>query len=110
MSLPESYKYFCLNYFMSKGSYFLAELLKEIQAAEGIICHAKSAQVAEKGSSSSTKKNKKKKKAPKSSGVLKQKSKKDEQSLITSASHVVSVVIRRKIVPSLKLELKTTNL
>ena len=63
---------------MSKGSYSLAALLKELQAAEGILGHAKSAQVAEKGSSSSAKKNKKKKKAPKPGGVSKQKSKKGE--------------------------------
>ena len=43
MSLPESYKNFCLNYSMSKGSYSLAELLKELQVAEGILGHAKSA-------------------------------------------------------------------
>ena len=55
----------------------MAELLKELQAAEGILGHAKSAQVAEKGSSSSSvKKNKKKKKAPKLGGVSKQKPKK----------------------------------
>ena len=33
MSLVESFKNFCLNYSMSKGSYSLAELLKELQAA-----------------------------------------------------------------------------
>ena len=71
MSLPESLKFFCLNYSMSKGSYFLAELLKELQAAEGILGHAKSVQVAEKCSSSSAKKNKKKKKAPKLGAGLK---------------------------------------
>ena len=37
MSLSESYKNFCLNYSMSKESYSLAELLKELQAAEGIL-------------------------------------------------------------------------
>ena len=37
MSLPESFKNFCLNYSMSKGSYSLAELLKKLQAAEGIL-------------------------------------------------------------------------
>ena len=78
MSLPESYNNFCLNYSMSKGSYSFAKLLKELQAVEGILGHAKSAQVVEKGSSSSAKKNKKKKKAPKPSGVSKQKSKKGE--------------------------------
>ena len=61
---------------MSKGSYSLEELLKALQAAEKILGHAKSAQVAEKGSSSSTKKSKKKKKAPKPGGVSKQKPKK----------------------------------
>ena len=78
MSLPESYKNFRLNYSMSKGSYSLAELLKELQAVEGILGHAKSAQVVEKGSSSSAKKNKKKKKAPKPGAVSTQKSKKGE--------------------------------
>ena len=42
MSLPKSFKNFRLNYSMSKGSYSLAELLKELQAAEGILGHAKS--------------------------------------------------------------------
>ena len=65
MSLPESFKNFRLNYSMSKESYSLAKLLKELQALEGILGHAKSVQVTEKGSSSSTKKNKKKKKVPK---------------------------------------------
>ena len=79
MSLPESYKNFRLNYSMSKGSYSLVELLKKLQAVEGILGYAKSAHVAEKGSSSSSaKKNKKKKKAPKPGGVSKQKSKKGE--------------------------------
>ena len=74
MSLPESFKNFRLNYSMSKGSYSLAKLLKELQAAKGILGHAKSAQVAEKGSSS-TEKNKKKKKAPKPGAGSNQKSK-----------------------------------
>ena len=77
MSLPESYKNFHLNYSMSKGSYSLAELLKELQAAERILGHAKSAQVIEKGSSSSSaKKNNNKKKAPKLVVVSKKKKKK----------------------------------
>ena len=70
MSLSESYKNFCLNYSRSKGSYSLAELLKELQAAEGILGHAKSVQVVEKGSSSA-KKSKKKKKTPKTRCHLK---------------------------------------
>ena len=37
MSLPESFNNFCLTYNMSKSHYSLAELLKELQAAEGII-------------------------------------------------------------------------
>ena len=78
MSLPESYKNFRLNYSISKGRYSLAELLKELQAAEGILGHAKSAQIAEKGFSSSAKKSRKKKKAPKPVGVSKQKQKKGE--------------------------------
>ena len=75
MSLPESYKNFRLNYSMSKESYSLAELLKELQAVEGIFGYAKSVQVVERGSSSSAKKNKKKKTAPKPSAGSKQKSK-----------------------------------
>ena len=67
MSLPESFKNFCLNYTMSERTYSLAKLLKELKAAEGIIGHSKkTVQVMEKGSTSaSTKKSKKKKKAPK---------------------------------------------
>ena len=111
MSLPESYKNFRLNYCMSKGNYSLAELLKELQTAEGILGHAKSAQVMEKGSSSSSvKKNKKKKKAPKSAVVSKQKKIKVEQSPKTCASPAVRRVIGRRIAPSTKLELRTTNL
>ena len=63
MSLPKSFKNFCLNYSMSKGYYSLAELLKELQVVEGIVGHKGNMQVAEKGSSSSTKKSKKKRKA-----------------------------------------------
>ena len=37
MSLLESFKNFCLNYSMSKGTYSLMELLKELQAVEKII-------------------------------------------------------------------------
>ena len=52
---------------MSKRTYSLAELLKELQAAERIVGHPKKiVQVMEKGSTSaSAKKEKKKKKAPK---------------------------------------------
>ena len=61
---------------MSKGSYSLAELLKELQAAEGILGHAKSVLITKKGSSSSyAKKNKKNKKAPKPGAGSKHKSK-----------------------------------
>ena len=73
MSLPKSFKNFCLNYCMSKGSYSLAKLLKELQVVKGILGHAKSVQVIERGSSSSAKKSKKKKKAPKPSAGSKQK-------------------------------------
>ena len=69
-SLPESFKNFHLNYSMSKESYSLAELLKELQAAEGIIGRQGNLQVAEK-CSSSFKKSKRKKKAPKPSAVTK---------------------------------------
>ena len=91
---------------MSKGSYSLAELLKELQAAEGILGHAKSVKVAEKGSSSSVKKNKRKKKAPKPGASPKQ----VDSSLKISASHAVNKVIGRRIVLCSKLVLKTTNL
>ena len=37
MSLPESFKNYCLNYTVGKRSYSLAELLKKLQAAEGIV-------------------------------------------------------------------------
>ena len=48
MSLPESFKNFWLNYSMSKRSYTLAELLKELQATEGIIGQKENIQVMEK--------------------------------------------------------------
>ena len=81
-SLPEFFKNFHLNYSISKGSYSLAEFLKELQAAKGILGHAKSVQVAEKcASSSSAKKNKKKKKAPKPGAGSKQKSKTGDDKL-----------------------------
>ena len=67
MSLPESFNKFHLNYTMSKRSYSLAKLLKELQAAERIIGHPKKTmQVMKKGSTSSSgKKGKKKKKVQK---------------------------------------------
>jgi len=65
MSLPESFNSFRLTYNMSKSHYSLAELLKELQAAEGIIGHKRSLHVMEKGSSSSSKKGKRKKNVPK---------------------------------------------
>ena len=34
MSLPESFKTFCLNYIMSKRSYALAKLLNELKVAD----------------------------------------------------------------------------
>ena len=61
MSLPESFSNFRLTYNMSKSNYYLAELLKELQAAEGIIGHKRSLHVMEKDSSSSAKKRGKKK-------------------------------------------------
>ena len=89
MSLPESYKNFCLNYSMSRESYSLAELLKEIQAAEGILGHAKSAQVAEKGSSSSIKKSKNKKEVLSQLVSLSRSKRKMRQSPKISASPAV---------------------
>ena len=65
MSLPESFKNLRLNYTMIKRSYTLAELLKELQATEGIMGHKKSVQVMEKYSSSASAKKGKKKKVPK---------------------------------------------
>ena len=50
MSLPESFKTFCLNYIMGKRSYTLAELLNELKVAEGINGQRKTMQVVEKGS------------------------------------------------------------
>ena len=41
MLLLESFKNFRLNYTMSKITYSLAKLLKELQAAEGIVGHPK---------------------------------------------------------------------
>ena len=61
MSLPKSFSNFCLTYNLCKSNYSLAELLKELQAAEGIIGHKRNLQVMEKASSSSAKKNGKKK-------------------------------------------------
>ena len=66
MSIPESFKTFCLNYIMSKRSYTLAELLNELKVADRINGQKRIVQVMEKGStSSSTKKENKKKNAPK---------------------------------------------
>ena len=67
MSLPKSFKNFRLNYSINKKSYSLVKLLKELQAAEGILGHAKNVQAVEKGSFSSAKNDKKKRKTPKPS-------------------------------------------
>ena len=76
MSLPESFKTFRLNYYMSKRTCSLAKLLKELQAAEGIFGQKRQVQVMEKDSSSaSAKKGKKKKKAPKQAAPPKKKPK-----------------------------------
>ena len=110
MSLLESFKNFCLNYSMSKGSYSLTELLKELQAVEGILGHAKSVQVVEKDSSSSSaKKNKKKKMLLSQVQARSRNLKQVKASPKASASHVVSEVIGRIALNS-KLMLKTTNL
>ena len=63
MSLPKSFEQFRLNYNMNKRQYSLAELLTELQAAEGLFRQSVQVNVAEKGSSSKPKGNKKKKKA-----------------------------------------------
>ena len=74
ISLPESFKNFRLNYTMSKRSYSLAKLLKELQATEGIVGHPKkTVQVMENGSS--VKNGKKKKKVPKQAAQSKKKPK-----------------------------------
>ena len=62
MSIPASFKNFCLNYTMSKKTYSLTELLKELQVTEWIVDQKKSVHVMEKGSSSSSAKKKKRRK------------------------------------------------
>ena len=64
-SLPDSFKQFCLNYNMNKFSYSMAELLKELQAAEGLIKKPTVALVIEKCSTSKPKGKKKQKKVQK---------------------------------------------
>jgi hypothetical protein len=61
MSLPKSFEQFRLNYTMNKRVYSLAELLTELQAAEGLFQQSAQINVAEKGSSSKPKGKKKKK-------------------------------------------------
>ena len=68
---PKSFSNFRLTYNMSKSNYSLAELLKELRVAKGIIRHKRSLHVMEKGSFSSAKK-KKKKKVPKQDAKPKQ--------------------------------------
>ena len=63
---------------MSNGSYSLAELLKELQPAEGIIGHKGNVQVMEKYSSFYSKKGKKKKNTPKLGAQSKKKPKVSE--------------------------------
>ena len=112
MSLPESFKNFCLNYSMSKESYSLAKLLKELQAAEGILGHAKSIQVAEKGSSSFflQRGTKRRKRLPSQVQAQSRSPRQVTASSKTSASHVVSEVIRKRIALRSKLVLKMVNL
>ena len=64
-SLPGSFKQFCLNYNMNKFSYSMAELLKELQAAKGLIKKPVVAHVIEKISTSKLKRKKKQKKVQK---------------------------------------------
>ncbi|KAL8093711.1 hypothetical protein AgCh_035549 [Apium graveolens] len=63
MSLSKSFEQFRLNYNMNKRQYSLAELLTELQAAEGLFRQSVQVNMAEKGSSSKPKGIKKKKKA-----------------------------------------------
>ena len=58
-SLTDSFENFCLNYNMNKLNFSLAELLKELQAAEGLLKKPPSVHVAEKCSVSKPKCNKK---------------------------------------------------
>ena len=64
-SLPKSFEQFCLNYNMNKRLYSLAELLTELQAAEGLFRQNVQVFVAEKGSASKSKGGKKKNKVQK---------------------------------------------
>ena len=96
---------------MSKGSYSLTELLKELQAAEEILSHSKSVQIAEKGSSSFSANKKKKKKRLLSQVQARSRSSRQMMaSSKASASHVVSEFIGKRIALRSKLELKTVNL
>ncbi|KAL8093572.1 hypothetical protein AgCh_035452 [Apium graveolens] len=63
MSLSKSFEQFRLNYNMNKRQYSLAELLTELQAAEGLFRQSVQVNVADKGSFSKPKGIKKKKKA-----------------------------------------------
>ena len=60
---------FCLNYNMNKRAYSLAELLKELQAAEGLFKTQPRVNVAERSSSSKRKAKKKGKKPQGQVGV-----------------------------------------
>ena len=60
-TLPKSFEQFRLNYNMNKREYTLAELLTELQAAEGIFRHSSQIHFAENGSTSKSKGKKKKK-------------------------------------------------
>ena len=61
-SLPYSYKQFCLNYNMNKPQWSLAQFLKELVSAKGLIKKPSKVLVTERGSSSKPKGNKRKKK------------------------------------------------
>ena len=58
ISLLEFVKFFCLNYLIVEDFVSLAEFLKGLQAAQGIISHHEHLQVVEKVSSTSAKKKK----------------------------------------------------
>lgn len=70
MSLPKSFEQFRLNYTMNKRMYSLAELLTELQAAEGIFKQNVQVNVAEKASSSKPKGKKKKKTRTQKAGKI----------------------------------------
>ncbi|KAL8091512.1 hypothetical protein AgCh_033945 [Apium graveolens] len=98
MSLSKSFEQFRLNYNMNKRQYSLAELLTELQAAEGLFRQSVQVNVAEKGSSSKPKGIKKKKKAQTQKAVKAVRVQGGMKSLRESASDANSQVTGNRIV------------